>query len=84
METTTYYGILAGGRQPDNPSGVLRRRVVDDEPPVDEVFSRNLRWEPSDFLFRYHMLGHNDTDYVEITKEQADAFVERVTRKLQS
>ncbi|KAA2267168.1 hypothetical protein F0L68_01170 [Solihabitans fulvus] len=81
METVTYYGLLYGDRPPDNPSGLLRRRVVDGGAPVDEVLSRNLTWEPSDFLYRYHMLGHNDTDYVELTEEQADAFVAKVTRQ---
>lgn len=81
-ETVTYYGLLGGDRTADNPSGVLRRRAVEGGEPVDEIFTRNLVWEPSDFLFRYHMLGHNDVDYVEISAAQAAAFVDRVTRKL--
>lgn len=79
---TTYYGRLAAGRPPEDPSGVLRTRTTESGETVEEVFSRKLIWEPSDFLFRYHMLGDNDVDYVEISKDQADAFVARVTKQL--
>lgn len=77
MEIVTYYGVLAGGRAPDNPSGLIRRRMVDGQAPIDEVFNRELKWESTDFLFKYEWLGHNDIDYVEINKEQADTFVRR-------
>jgi hypothetical protein len=47
----------------------------------DEAFTRNLRWEPTEYLRRYH-LGHDDVDHVEITEAEADAFVARITEKL--
>jgi len=80
MQRTTYYAMLAAGRTREAPSGVLRRRE-DGEQVVDEVFTRNLRWEPTDYFDRYR-LGHNDTEHVEITEAEADEFVRRVTEKL--
>ena len=50
---------------------------------VDEAFTRNLRWEPTTAL-REHEFGHGNTDYVEITRAEADVFVDRITRKLGS
>lgn len=77
---TTYYALLTLGRTRDDPSGVARRRVTADGT-VDEVFTRRLRWEPTQYFARYR-LGHNDTDHVEITEQDAEAFVQRVTAKL--
>ncbi|MFI5664995.1 pentapeptide repeat-containing protein [Streptomyces sp. NPDC051684] len=81
-DTTTYYVRVGYGASRGDPAGVVRRRragaVV-----RDEVFTRNLRWEPTEYLRRYE-LGHNDQDHVEITPAEADAFVRRVTRKLGS
>jgi hypothetical protein len=80
MEKTTYYAKLAAGRTRSDPSGVMRRRQDGDQV-VDEVFTRNLQWEPTDYFDRYR-LGHNDTEHVEITEAEADQFVRRVTEKL--
>lgn len=80
MEKTTYYAMLAAGRTRNDPSGVLRRRQ-DGEHVVDEVFTRNLQWEPSDYFDRYR-LGHNETEHVEITEAEAADFVRRITENL--
>lgn len=77
---TTYYALLAAGRGRDNPSGVVRRRP-DGDSMIDEVFTRNLRWEPTDYFDR-ERLGRNDDEHVEITEAEADEFVRRVTAKL--
>ncbi len=77
---TTYYARLAVGRTRENPSGVLRRRRAG-ERTVDEAFTRNLRWEPTDYFDRVR-LGHNDDEHVEITEAEAQQFVERLTAKL--
>lgn len=76
----TYYGSLAAGRTRDRPAGVYRRKVVDGHA-VDEAFTRNLRWEPTTALHERD-LGYNEVDYVEITRAEADAFVQRVSAKL--
>ncbi len=72
-EAVTYYALLAGGRTPDNPSGMVRRTHT--TPPTDEVFTRDLTWRPTEYLERYR-LGHTDTDHVEVTEEQANAIIE--------
>ncbi|MEE1782678.1 pentapeptide repeat-containing protein [Streptomyces sp. SP17BM10] len=64
----------------ENPYGIVRRSLVDGID-VDEAFTRNLRWEPTEYL-RLYYLGHNDDDHTEITRAEADAFIKRVTRIL--
>lgn len=76
----TYYGLLSTGRTRSNPSGVLRIRTSGDRK-VDEVFTRNLGWEPTDYFEKYR-LGHNDDDHVEITAAEAADFVRRIRSKL--
>jgi hypothetical protein len=70
----TYYALLAGDRTRENPSGIVRRTHTD--APVDESFRRDLTWQPTEYLRRY-FLGHNDTDHVEISEDEADAVIAR-------
>lgn len=77
---TTYYARLDAGRTRSNPSGVLRRRQ-DGERVIDEAFTRNLRWESTDYFDRYR-LGHNDSEHVQITEAEATEFIRRLTEKL--
>jgi hypothetical protein len=73
-EPVSYYALLAGGRTRENPSGIVRR--VHSDPPVDQSFRRDLTWQPTEYLARYR-LGHNDTEHVEITEEEATAVLDR-------
>ncbi len=73
MTDVTYYALLAGGRTRENPSGLVRRTHT--SPPVDEVFTRDLTWRPTEYLERYR-LGHNDTDHVQITAEEAETLLD--------
>ncbi|MFJ2580012.1 pentapeptide repeat-containing protein [Kitasatospora aureofaciens] len=75
-EPVTYYAMFSGKYTRENPHGVMRRRIVDGID-VDEAFTRNLRWEPTEYLRRYYF-GHNDIDHAEITRAEVDAFIERV------
>lgn len=70
----TYYAKLAAGRTRENPSGIVRR--IHTDPPTDEGFTRSMTWMPTEYLKLYH-LGHNDTDHVEITEEEANTIIER-------
>ncbi|WP_269859403.1 hypothetical protein [Streptomyces sp. RPT161] len=80
-ELTKYYARFSEGFSRSNPSGVVRRRISGGVE-HDEAFTRNLRWEPTQYL-RLYELGHNDEDeHEEITEAEANAFVERVTRKI--
>ncbi|MBV6703378.1 pentapeptide repeat-containing protein [Kitasatospora aureofaciens] len=76
----TYYAKLRTGFSRENPSGIVRRSSVDGID-YDEAFTRNLRWEPTEYL-RLYELGHNKIDHVEITRAEADAFVARITEAL--
>ncbi|MEV7024157.1 hypothetical protein [Kitasatospora sp. NPDC093558] len=76
----TYYAMFSGKFTRENPHGVMRRRVVDGID-VDEAFTRDLRWEPTEYL-RLYYLGHNDIDHAEITRAEVDAFIERVKQML--
>ncbi|MFZ3566228.1 pentapeptide repeat-containing protein [Streptomyces sp. BH097] len=79
-DTTTYYAHVGDGFSRADPAGVVRRRRAGNVV-RDEAFTRNLRWQATEYLRRYE-LGHNDDDHVEITEAEADAFVRRITRKL--
>ncbi|MFE2415180.1 pentapeptide repeat-containing protein [Kitasatospora sp. NPDC059408] len=71
-----YYAKLHSGESRENPSGIARRSSADGID-YDEAYTRNLRWEPTEY-FRLYYLGHNDIDHVEITRAEADAFIKRV------
>nr|WP_233626955.1 hypothetical protein [Saccharopolyspora sp. HNM0986] len=71
--------MITPGRTRSDPSGILRRRTAAGKT-SDEVFTRNLRWEPTAH-FRKYELGHNDDDHVEITPAEAAAFVRRVAHR---
>lgn len=77
---TTYYAKIDEGHPRNDPRGIVRRRVVGSTS-YDEAFTRNLQWEPTEYLQRYR-LGHDDIDHVKITKAEADAFIERMSKKL--
>ncbi len=76
----TYYAKIGDGYPRTSPRGVVRRRFLDGVS-YDEAFTRNLRWEATEYL-RLYELGHNEVDHVEITEAEADAFVAAVTAKL--
>lgn len=76
----TYYAKVSDGYPRNRPRGIIRRRV-DGDHTYDEAFTRNLRWEPTEYL-RLYDLGHNEVDHVEITEIEAAAFIESVTKKL--
>jgi hypothetical protein len=53
------------------------RRVENDEGEVDEVFSRNLKWEFSPLLYAAEN-GDLTNDFVEITEGEANEIVARI------
>ncbi|KRQ23407.1 hypothetical protein AOT83_24955 [Mycobacteroides sp. H001] len=70
----TFYALLAGGREPDDPAGIVRR--IHTDPPLDEAFGRDLEWHPTEYIRRYY-LGHNDVDHVEIDEGSAKSILDR-------
>lgn len=78
--TTTYYARITDEFPRSHPAGVVRRRRAGLSF-RDEAFTRNLRWEPTEYL-RLYELGHNEDEHVEITEAEANAFVQQITAKL--
>lgn len=76
MTSTTYYAILDEDTSPEMPIGVFRR-VKRENGQIDEVFSRNLKWEFSPLLYSAER-GDTMYDFVPITEEEADRIVERI------
>ncbi|MCX5109218.1 hypothetical protein OOK13_11880 [Streptomyces sp. NBC_00378] len=78
----SYFAKISEGYPRSSPRGILRRRLVGREAQThDEAFTRNLRWEPTEYL-RLYELGHNDIDHVQISEREAAAFIESTTKKL--
>jgi hypothetical protein len=73
---TTYYAILDEDSSLDRPVGVFRR-VKSEKGQIDEVFSRNLRWEFSPLLYSAER-GDTMYDFVEITEDEANEIVARI------
>ncbi|MGW2701532.1 pentapeptide repeat-containing protein [Streptomyces sp. NPDC001340] len=76
----TYYALISDAYPRSNPEGIVRRRRAGDFT-SDEAFTHNLRWEPTEYL-RLYELGHNEEDHVEITEDEANQFISRITAKL--
>ena len=72
----TYYAIVDEITSPERPAGVLRR-VQSEGGEVDEVFSRNLRWEFSPLLYSAER-GDLANDFVPIGEDEAERIVARI------
>jgi hypothetical protein len=72
----TYYALIDDLSSRAHPGGVLRR-VEGEKGKVDEVFSRDLRWDASPLL---RAAEHGDTmfDFAEITEDEANEIVGRI------
>ena len=70
----TYYARVDESCTKGDPHGIVRR--IHSSPPVDQVFARDMRWRPTEFL-HLHRLGHDDYDPVEITATQAAVIIGR-------
>ena len=75
-ETITYYAIIDEFSTRERPAGVLRR-IQSEDGDIDEVFSRNLKWEFSPLLYSAER-GDLANDFVPITQEEAERILERI------
>ena len=75
-EKITFYAITDEFSSRDRPAGVLRR-VENEEGEIDEVFSRNLKWEFSPLLYGAER-GDLANEFVPISEEEASRIVERI------
>jgi len=80
IEKTTYYAIVDEFSSRDRPRSVIRR-VENDEGQIDELFSRDLKWEFSPLLYSAER-GDTMFDIVPITEEEAEGIVERIRRSV--
>lgn len=79
-EKITYYALYDWGGTPNQPHGLVRRRVVDGLV-YDEAYTRQSRREPTEY-FELYRLGHDDDRYEQISKEDAEAFIDHMERTL--
>jgi hypothetical protein len=71
-----YYAVLDEDSSLERPVGVFRR-IRRDNGQIDEVFSRNLKWEFSPLLYSAER-GDTMYDFVPISEEEASLLVERI------
>lgn len=77
---TRYYAIVGRGRTPDDPSGLARRRRLEDDF-LDESLRHDLTWGPTSVVAEHDRgeeLGH---DLIEISEAEAEGLVERFREK---
>ena len=77
VETFTYYALVDSRTSREEPRTVLRRTESHDGH-TDELFSRDLVWEPTPLLHGFER-GDTMIDFIPITEAEADRIVERIT-----
>jgi len=75
-EKITYYAMIDEFTSRDRPRTVLRR-VRNDEGTIDEIFSRDLRWEFSPLKYSAER-GDLANEFVPITEAEATQIVDRI------
>ena len=75
-EKVTYYAMIDELTSRDRPRTVLRR-VRNDEGTIDEIFSRDLRWEFSPLMYSAER-GDLANEFVPITEAEATRIVDRI------
>lgn len=75
-EKITYYALIDDFTSRDRPRTVLRR-VENDEGEIDEMFSRDLKWEFSPLLYSAER-GDLANDFVPISEDEAARIVARI------
>jgi hypothetical protein len=74
----TYYAFVNEFSSKERPGGVIRR-TENDEGEYDEAFTGDLKWERSPLLYSYEQ-GNRDSQFYEISEEEADRIVQRIRR----
>jgi hypothetical protein len=79
-DEVTYFAVLGQGRSLANPSG-LARRTFTAEGRLDESLRRDLTWIRSSEIYEWERGENFGPDLVEISKEDAEALIERFRQK---
>jgi hypothetical protein len=75
-----YYAIVGRGRAPDNPSGLARRRSVDDDL-IDESLRRDMSWGHTTAIAEWDRGEELARDLVELSEADAEQLIERFREK---
>ena len=75
-EKISYYAMIDEFTSRDNPRTVLRR-VRNNEGTIDEIFSRDLRWEFSPLMYSAER-GDLANEFVPISEAEAARIVDRI------
>jgi hypothetical protein len=81
-ENITYYAMVDEFTSRDKPRTVLRR-VRNDEGTIDEIFSRNLKWEFSPLMYSAER-GDLASEFVPIGEAEASRIVNRIKERAAS
>jgi hypothetical protein len=76
-DQVTYYAVMDDLSSPERPAGVFRRTYTEDGGRSDEAFTRNLSWEFSPLLISAER-GDLQNEFIEITEDEANQFVEQL------
>ena len=72
----TYYAMFDVHSSRERPRTVFRR-MTNEDCKADELFSRNLKWEPSPLLYAAER-GDTMFEFAPITEEEAAQIMERI------
>jgi hypothetical protein len=76
LRKITYYAFVNEFSSKERPGGVIRR-TENDEGEYDEAFTGDLKWERTPLLYSYER-GNRDSEFYEISGEEAERIVERI------
>ena len=71
MTDWQYFYIVSGTARPDSKPYGLGRTDRDGQQYNAQTLGRGVQWVNSEYLLRYHLLGTNENDYVEIAEDRA-------------
>lgn len=78
MENLRFYFKLSDVRP--EPAAVMRRYEVNGITHSESYRFKVDGWAPTEFFYRYQ-LGHNDSDYIEVSQAEAEEAIETIKRR---
>jgi hypothetical protein len=78
-EQTVYYAISGVGRNPANPSGLVRRRFTE-KGRLDEALHRDMTWHRDTAITEWEY-GNAVGNFVQISEAEANELIERFREK---
>jgi len=78
-EQIVYYAITGVGRNPTDPSGLVRRRFTE-KGRLDEALGRDMTWQRDTAIIEWEY-GNRVGDLVQISEPEANELIERFREK---